>query len=120
MTPDEQIMVANVARYHRGSPPKVKHENFGKLDSESRRRIEVLSAMLRVADGFDRGHIGAVASVKVRWSERAVRITAVADARARVLRLELWGASRKSDLLSEVCERPVEIIAPGGAVITSD
>jgi exopolyphosphatase/guanosine-5'-triphosphate,3'-diphosphate pyrophosphatase len=120
MTPDEQIMVANVARYHRGAAPKVKHENFGKLDSVTRHRIEVLSAMLRVADGFDRGHIGAVASVKVRWSERAVRITAVADPRARVLRLELWGASRKAELLSKICGRPVEIVAPGGAVITSD
>ena len=80
----------------------------------------MLSAILRVADGFDRGHIGAVASVKVRWTERAVRITAVADPRARVLRLELWGASRKAELLSEICGRPVQIVAPGGAVITSD
>ena len=40
--------------------------------------------------------------------------------RARVLRLELWGASRKSGLLSEVCGRPVEIVAPGGAVINPD
>jgi exopolyphosphatase/guanosine-5'-triphosphate,3'-diphosphate pyrophosphatase len=120
MTPDEQMMVANVARYHRGAAPKPKHETFGRLDSITRHRIEVLSAMLRVADGFDRGHIGAVASLKVRWSERAVRITAVPDPRARVLRLELWGASRKSGLLSEVCGRPVEIVAPGGAVVNPD
>ena len=33
------------------------------------------AAILRVADGFDRGHIGAVCAVKVRWTERAVRIT---------------------------------------------
>lgn len=120
MTPDEQMMVANVARYHRGAPPKMKHETFGRLDSITRHRIEVLSAMLRVADGFDRGHIGAVAGLKVRWSERAVRITAVPDPRARVLRLELWGASRKSELLSEVCGHPVQIVAPGGTVINPD
>lgn len=120
ITPDEQLVVANVARYHRGAPPRTKHENFGRLDSVTQRRIRVLSAMLRVADGFDRGHIGAVAAVKVRWSERAVRITAVPDPRARVLRLELWGASRKSEQLQEICDRTVEIVAPGGAVISSD
>ncbi|MGQ0647741.1 MAG: Ppx/GppA phosphatase family protein [Gemmatimonadaceae bacterium] len=116
MSPDEQVMVANVARYHRGSPPRAKHDNFGPLDAETRHRIEMLSAILRVADGFDRGHVGAIAQVKTRWTERALRITGVPNGRARLLRLELWGASRKSALLSEVTGMPVEIIGPEGVV----
>ena len=119
MSPVEQVVVANVARYHRGSIPKRKHANFGRLDRESRARIVRLAAILRVADGFDRGHVGGVQRVKVRWTDRALRITAVPDPRARVLRLELWGASRKSTLLSELAEFPVEIIAPDGSVIES-
>jgi exopolyphosphatase/guanosine-5'-triphosphate,3'-diphosphate pyrophosphatase len=119
MSPVEQVIVANVARYHRGSPPKRKHENFGRLDRETRARIVRLSAILRVADGFDRGHVGGVQRVKVRWTERALRLTAVPDPRARVLRLELWGASRKSTLLAELTGLPVEIIAPDGTVIES-
>ena len=117
MSPVEQVIVANVARYHRGAAPKRKHPNFGPLDAESRARIVRLSALLRVADGFDRGHVGAVQRVKIRWGDRALRITAVPDPRARVLRLELWGASRKSGLLSELAGVPVEIVAPGGRVI---
>ena len=66
MTPGEQIIIANVARYHRGSVPKMKHENFGQLDQQMRDTILRLAALLRVADGFDRGHAGAVDSVKVR------------------------------------------------------
>lgn len=120
MSPDEQVIVANVARYHRGTPPRMKHANFGSLDQETRRRIEMLSALLRVADGLDRGHVGAIAGVKVRWTERALRITAVPNGRTRVLRLELWGASRKSSLLSELTGMPVEIIGPDGVVTPAE
>jgi len=119
MSPVEQVMVANVARYHRGSAPKRKHPNYGRLDRATRQRIKRLSAILRVADGFDRGHVGGVQKVKVRWTERALRITAVPDPRARVLRLELWGASRKSAMLARLAKIPVEIVAPDGTVVES-
>ena len=118
MTPEEQVAIANVARYHRGAPPKRKHRNFGMLDRGLRRRIRKLAAILRVADGLDRGHIGAVDRVKVRWLDRAVRITAVANRKAQSLRLDLWGASRKSDLLAKIVGVPVEIVAPDGTVVT--
>ena len=78
MPPSEQVVIANVARYHRGSPPKKKHRNFGMLEKSLRRRIAYLSAILRVADGFDRGHVSAVGDLKVRWTQRALRITPVA------------------------------------------
>jgi len=117
MTPEEQVAIANVARYHRGAEPKRRHRNYGTLDRALRRRIRMLSAILRVADGFDRGHIGAIERVKVRWLDRALRITAVANRRAQSLRLDLWGASRKAALLSKVVRAPVEIVAPDGTVV---
>ena len=118
MTPIEQIVVANVARYHRGAEPKKKHRNYGPLDRPVRQTIKKLSALLRVADGFDRGHASAVAEIKVRWVERALRITAVPAHHVYNLRLDLWGASRKSNLLAEVAGVPVEIVAPDGSVTT--
>ena len=117
VTPAEQVIVANVARYHRGSAPKKKHRNFGALDRDLRARIRRLAAILRVADGFDRGHISAVSRVKTRWTERALRLTPVPSAKARSLRLELWGASRKSELRAEMAGVPVEIVSPDGVVV---
>ena len=116
MTPGEQIIVANVARYHRGTEPKKKHVNYGSLDKPMRSTVKRLAGILRVADGFDRGHAEAVAEVKVRWMERALRLTAVPTRQSNNLRLELWGAARKSKLLSEVAGVPVEIVAPDGSV----
>jgi exopolyphosphatase / guanosine-5'-triphosphate,3'-diphosphate pyrophosphatase len=119
MSPEEQVLVANVARYHRGTEPRVKHENFAALDSRDRHRVQVLSSLLRIADGFDRGHVSGVGGVKVRWNDRALRITAVPDPRARTIRLELWGAARKSGLLAEVADCTVEIVDPDGRVVRS-
>ena len=118
MTPGEQAMVAHVARYHRGAAPdRRKHEAFGKLDRATRERVQRLAAILRVADGFDRGHAAAVDRLRVRWMRRAMRITAHPGPHPTTMRLELWGASRKKELLEELAGAPVEIVAPDGRVI---
>jgi exopolyphosphatase/guanosine-5'-triphosphate,3'-diphosphate pyrophosphatase len=114
--PEEQIVIAHVARYHRGNEPKRKHELFWRLDRDTRERIRRLSGLLRVADGLDRGHVRAVERVKVRWMERAIRITPVPRRANAPLRLELWGASRKAGLLADVAGVPVEIVGPDGTV----
>ena len=119
MTPSDQVVVANVARYHRRALPKKKHRNFGVLGPKLRARIKRLSAILRLADGLDRGHVGAVASMKVRWMRRALRITPVPARPSHSLRLEMWGAQRKSQLLADVIGVPVEIVAPDGSVLSS-
>jgi exopolyphosphatase/guanosine-5'-triphosphate,3'-diphosphate pyrophosphatase len=120
IAPEEQAVIAHVARYHRGKEPRRKHEDFWKLSRDARARVERLSALLRVADGLDRGHVSAVERVKVRWVERAIRITPVAKKANVPLRLELWGSSRKSALLAKVAGVPVEIVGPDGAVYTAD
>jgi exopolyphosphatase/guanosine-5'-triphosphate,3'-diphosphate pyrophosphatase len=120
VTPEEQVLIANVARYHRGDAPKKKHRNYAELDKPLRRRVKTLAALLRVADGLDRGHVGTVASVKVRWLERAIRITPIPAREGATMRLELWGAHRKSGLLARVTDRPVEIVPPDGVALSSD
>lgn len=119
ITPDEQVAIANVARYHRGTAPKKKHRTFATLDRALRERIVRLSAILRVADGFDRGHTGAVGDVGVRWLQRAIRLTPKPTRPGTSLRLETWGAHRKSQLLAELAGVPVEIVGPDGGVLSS-
>jgi exopolyphosphatase/guanosine-5'-triphosphate,3'-diphosphate pyrophosphatase len=117
MSPAEQVMVANVARYHRGTTPKRAQRNFGSLDRTLRRRIRRLAALLRVADGFDRGHAGSVDRIRVRWMKKSIRLTPIPKKPYQRLRLELWGGSRKARLLAKVAGVPVTIVGPKGEIL---
>jgi len=67
--------------------------------------------LLRLADGLDRGHQGAVEGIDVEIGDDRVRI----DVHARgEVDLELWGARRKRALFERVFERRVEVVAPRG------
>ena len=60
LTAREKLIVANVARYHRSAWPKPKHKGFVALDPDDRDSVTRLAAILRFADGLDRGHTNAV------------------------------------------------------------
>jgi exopolyphosphatase / guanosine-5'-triphosphate,3'-diphosphate pyrophosphatase len=116
MSPAEQVAIANVARYHRGPSPKKTHDTFGHLDRALRRRIRRLAAILRVADGMDRGHVQAVDRVDVTVERDRIRL-APHPCPGAALRLELWGASRKAEMLAEVAGARVEVVAPDGSTV---
>lgn len=68
MTEREKRIVANVARYHRGARPKLKHKGFAALGADDREVVSMLGAILRLADGLDRSHTDAVRDLDV-WLE---------------------------------------------------
>ena len=58
-------IIANLARYHRKSQPKKKHENFQNLDQkEHKLMVEQLSPLLRLATSLDRRKIGAILRIE--------------------------------------------------------
>ncbi|MEA5581743.1 Ppx/GppA phosphatase family protein [Nodularia harveyana UHCC-0300] len=68
-TENEIEIIANLARYHRKSQPKKKHENYRNLLSKSHRQIvSQLSALLRLAVALDRRQIGAIAHVECEYN----------------------------------------------------
>lgn len=57
-SPREIDLIAQLARYHRKSPPKPSHPEFMALPPADRALVSRLAAVLRVADGLDRSHAG--------------------------------------------------------------
>jgi hypothetical protein len=55
----------------------------------------------------------------VRWTDDTLRVQALPAAGAGSVRLELWGGSRKRQLLETIIGVPVEIVAPDGSVVVS-
>jgi exopolyphosphatase/guanosine-5'-triphosphate,3'-diphosphate pyrophosphatase len=73
--------------------------------------VRRLAALLRVADGLDRGHVAAVESLKVRMMPTRLLIDVAPRLVSTDLKLELWGAQRKKDLLEKLLEREVVVRA---------
>jgi len=104
---EEEIeIIANVARYHRRSTPKKRHEQYWKLKPEIRKRIKKLAGILRVADGLDRSHYQNVQelNLEINKDELLFKIKVQSDPQ-----LEIWGAQRKAHLLREVSGKKISI-----------
>jgi exopolyphosphatase/guanosine-5'-triphosphate,3'-diphosphate pyrophosphatase len=101
-------MLASVARYHRGAPPKKKHDQFGGLSTVDQRRVAALAAVLRLALALDRTHQQHVEEVRARVANGRVRILVKARGDAEV---DVWSAQRKVELFEKVFARKAEFAA---------
>jgi len=101
-SPVETELIAQVARYHRKSMPRMKHEDFARLCHEDRLIVQKLSALLRIADSLDRTHEQYVTRIAVDLLPD--QIVLHLDATEPVLR-EVTTAYIKGDLAREVFQR---------------
>jgi exopolyphosphatase/guanosine-5'-triphosphate,3'-diphosphate pyrophosphatase len=105
-TENEKEIIANIARYHRKSHPKFKHDGYNILSLEDQRKVTVLAAILRVADGLDRSHLSLVKKLRTRVLKGTLFIRVHSSGRV-LPEMELWGADRKKQLLQEVFRKRV-------------
>lgn len=103
--PAEVQTLTALVRWHRRGTPDV--EAYPLADA---RRVQYLSAFVRLADGLDRGRTGAVEAVDVEVGPSLVilRLRTRGDAE-----LELWGARRKRELFERSFDRDLEITLRG-------
>ncbi len=102
----ELEIVALTARYHRKTPPAIEHDAFARLSVDEQGLVRTLAAILRVADGLDRGHASVVMDVDCQVDDETLAIQLRTNGPAE---LEIWGAERKADLMREVFGREVII-----------
>ena len=99
-TEGEIEIIANLARYHRRSCPKKKHESYRSLATKRDRKVvDQLSPLLRLAVSLDRRHIGAIQGIRGEYDAQAkefylhLQATHPGDSCA----LELWSLDYKKD-----------------------
>ena len=105
--------IANLARYHRKSSPKKKHESYRNIGSKRYRRIvDQLHTMLRLAVALDRRQIGAVQRIYCEYCpEQETLFLRVQAANHDDCALELWSLNLKKDSFeSEFCLKLVPIL----------
>jgi exopolyphosphatase / guanosine-5'-triphosphate,3'-diphosphate pyrophosphatase len=106
MRAHEVELVANIARYHRGSLPKRKHKNLARLSSEDQRLVQRLAGILRLAGGLDRSRTQQVRDVLARVADGRVLLDVVADQEPQA---DIWGAERRTELFEKAFGLPVEV-----------
>ncbi len=105
-TENEIELIAQVARYHRKSNPKPKHEEFAALSDRDQHRVRTLGGMLRVAIALDRTHRRSIGRIAATHDDSTITISAVTEPEADV-ELELFTARERADLLALALERDV-------------
>ena len=94
--PEEIQIIASVARFHKGAPPKSSSEELTGLSSKGKELAMKLMGLLRVADSLDRGHHGIVQDISMTRNNGKLEL--VLDTDGEDAELELWAAGVKSEL----------------------
>ncbi|MBW4565270.1 MAG: Ppx/GppA family phosphatase [Mojavia pulchra JT2-VF2] len=122
-TETEIEMIANLARYHRKSPPKKKHENYRNLLTKQQRQIvNQLSTILRLAVALDRRQIGAIERVQCEYHPHNQQFNLrIFPARSDDdCALEMWSLDYKKGVFeAEFGVKLVATLEPSAVAITS-
>ena len=101
-TPRERELIAQIARYHRKSLPRVKHLEYQRLCKADRLLVARLGGILRLADGMDRRRTSQVTGLDLimEKSRLTVRLQGEGD-----LSVELFAAKAKGELFERAFRR---------------
>ena len=98
---DEIEAIGQIAlHHHRKGIPKPGEAGGEPLPQDVWRQVKAAAALLRLAEGLDRSHYGAVLDVKVRGRGRRVNVDLVT--RDTDGALDVWEARRRTDLLEKL------------------
>ena len=105
---NEIEIIANIARYHRKSHPKLKHEEYNKLSKDDKDKIKKLAGILRIADGLDRGHKSVIKDIEITSIGKNLSLLLKTEPGSDVS-LEIWGANLRKKLFEEAFETEITI-----------
>ncbi|MGH9119184.1 MAG: Ppx/GppA phosphatase family protein [Acidimicrobiales bacterium] len=116
-TDHEIEIMALVARYHRKSTPKARHQEFARLSQRDQDAVRVLAGLLRVAIALDRSRQGIVKEVRVRMAQPRSgpgKLVIQVDAGDEDPSLELYTAEQRKGLLEEALGAEIRLVQVGG------
>ena len=116
----DQAEIATMAvttLFHRKGTPTKKNPDFAALDKRARKRVRLLSAFVRVAEGLDRSHNGVIAHAKIRAVDKnraRLEIQATGDCQ-----LEVWGVEDRLKVLEKLLDREIKLKVQSKAATTT-
>ena len=106
----DNLIIAEVSRYHSSEAPEIDQHHFKELRSRLRLPIAQLAAILRVADSLDDSRQQKISEISLKLKGDRLLIKAKAN---DDLVLEKWAFLRKNKLFTQVYGLQPELIAKG-------
>ncbi|AIQ96644.1 Ppx/GppA phosphatase family protein [Prochlorococcus sp. MIT 0801] len=107
----EHLMVAAIARYHRKSLPKKRHESWQLLVDESQRSlVSDMSLLLRLACSLDRRPEPLISKIVVEAHNRKVNIELIPNDLGQNLDLEKWSLTKAILLIKKIKHVDINIL----------
>lgn len=106
-TLDERLIIANIARYHRGAHPAPEHTGYRNLPRKDRPLVDALAALLRIAEALDASHLQTVEEVICTDGLQGVTCQVIATSYPM---MEVEHASARAGLFKQVFHRDITFI----------
>ena len=106
-SPSEIEIMGHVVRYHRKSPPSEKHTAYSLLKLAHKRAVDVLSGILRLANGLERGHRQNIQNINVEIQEQAITLYLTTLFEPDI---EIWAADLLKPWLETVLQKTISIV----------
>ena len=106
-TDEENLITANIARYHRGSlPDENKHEYFAKLPAEKKLLVAQLASFLKIADGLDKPHKNLILRMRAEETPECFNLYL----KTVGFKPNLKMAEKKKDLFEYIFKKPLKFV----------
>jgi putative phosphoesterase len=106
-TQKERHIIGSIARYHRKALPNRKHVNLRPLSQTERKKVAVLSSILRLADALDCSHSSVVKKVNVKSFPNHIVLECLASGHHY---LESQSVMKKKDLFEKVFKTSLTVV----------
>ena len=103
----ENIIIANIIRYHRGKLPKSTHSLFMNLDKTLQNKTAILAGICRLSDGLDANHLGAVKDIDLYYEDDKFYLKIISD---NPNIKKIIDAKDKKDLLELYLDKKIKIL----------
>ena len=98
LTQSQRSFVAVLARYHRKSPPSIKHALFAQLSPEDQAAVLLLAPLLRIADALDRSRENKIEIISVVEKEKSAFLELYSPSDPS---FELWAFDKKKEMFEK-------------------
>ena len=108
---DEKNIIAAIARYHRKTLPKKRHESWQNLISKEDKDTALdMSLILRLSAEINKRPDPVISSIKIKLSDNVIRFKLISSNKIKNLILEKWSLESCNEVIKQLKDLDLEVV----------